>query len=140
MESNKNKFLIKSKTKQENGELNEFIKNKEQKKIKILFEEPKNSLENKDQINVESSELSFSSERRFSRASNRKLSSMCKIGDDNISQEGKNWLKLIGMRFWMNQYENYFILPQNIKVSKEILSAVILLSKYKPEEIISILN
>ena len=62
------------------------------------------------------------------------------IGDDNISQEGKNWLKLIGMRFWMNQYENYFILPQNIKVSKEILSAVVLLSKYKPEEIISILN
>ena len=84
MESNKNNLLIKSKTKQENGELNEFIKNKEQKKIKILFEEPKNSPENKDQINFESSELSSSSERRFSRASNRKLSRMSRIGDDNI--------------------------------------------------------
>ena len=44
----------------------------------------------------------------------------------NISEEGKNWLKLIGLRFWIKPFNNYYILPNNLKASPEILSAQLL--------------
>ena len=39
----------------------------------------------------------------------------------NISEEGKNWLKLIGLRFWIKPFNNYYILPNNLKQRRIIM-------------------
>ena len=58
----------------------------------------------------------------------------------NISEEGKNWLKLIGLRFWIKPFNNYYILPNNLKASPEILSAIYLLSEYTPEDVVNVIK
>jgi len=58
----------------------------------------------------------------------------------NISEEGKIWLKLIGLRFWIKPFNNYYILPNNLKASPEILSAIYLLSEYTPEDVANVIK
>ena len=61
-----------------------------------------------------------------------------KLGDINISEEGKNWLKIIGLRFWTVPFENFYILPGKLKISSEIQSTIDLLAGYTPEEFVKI--
>ena len=58
----------------------------------------------------------------------------------DVSEEGKNWLKLIGLRFWIKPFNNYYCLPNNLKASPEILSAIYLLSKYTPEDVAKVME
>ena len=57
-----------------------------------------------------------------------------------VSEEGKNWLKLIGLRFWIRPYNKYYILPNELNASSEILSAIYLLSKFTPENVEEIIR
>ena len=61
-----------------------------------------------------------------------------KLGGINISEEGKNWLKIIGLRFWTVPFENFYILPGKLKISSEIQSTIDLLAVYTPEEFVKI--
>ena len=63
-----------------------------------------------------------------------------KSGDINISEEGKNWLKIIGLRFWTVPFENFYILPGKLKISSEIQSTIDLLAVYTPEEFVKIIT
>ena len=57
------------------------------------------------------------------------------LGDIDISEEGKNWLKIIGIRYWIQPFDGFYILPGNLNVSPEIQSAIKLLSAYTPKEL-----
>lgn len=58
----------------------------------------------------------------------------------NVSEEGRIWLKLLGLRFWIKPFNNYYILPNNLNASPEILSAIYLLSQYTPNDVADIIN
>ena len=59
----------------------------------------------------------------------------------NVSEEGRIWLKLLGLRFWIKPaLNNYYILPYNLKASPEIMSAIHLLSQYTPNQVTDIIR
>ena len=60
------------------------------------------------------------------------------LGDIDISEEGKNWLKIIGIRYWIQPFD--YILPGKLSVSPEIQSAINLLSLYTPEKLVNIME
>ena len=62
------------------------------------------------------------------------------LGDIDISEEGKNWLKIIGIRYWIQPFDGFYILPGKLSVSPEIQSAINLLSLYTPEELVNIMD
>ena len=62
------------------------------------------------------------------------------LGNSDISEEGKNWLKIIGIRYWIKPLNGFYILPGNLNVSPEIQSAINLLSAYTPEELVNIME
>ena len=63
-----------------------------------------------------------------------------KLGDIDISEEGKKWLKIIGLRFWIIPYENFYILPGKLDINNEIQSAINLLAAYTQEEFVKIIR
>ena len=69
-----------------------------------------------------------------------KQNKQIKLGDINISEEGKNWLKIIGLRYWIQPFNGFYILPDKLSVSPEIQSAINLLSIYTPEELVDIME
>ena len=62
------------------------------------------------------------------------------LGDIDISEEGKNWLKIIGIRYWIKPFNGFYLLPGNLNVSPEIQSAINSLSTYTPEELENIMD
>ena len=44
-------------------------------------------------------------------------------------------MKIIGLRFWSLPFDNFYILPDKLRVSPEIQSAINLLSVYTPEKL-----
>ena len=56
------------------------------------------------------------------------------LGDIDISEEGKNWLKIIGIRYWIQPFDGFYILPGKLSVSPEQLSL------YTPEELVNIMD
>ena len=62
------------------------------------------------------------------------------LGDIDISEEGKNWLKIIGIRYWIKPFNGFYLLPGNLNVSPEIQSAINSLSAYTPEELVNIME
>ena len=63
-----------------------------------------------------------------------------KLGNIDISKEGKIWLKIIGLRFWILPFDDFYILPEKLKVSPEIQSVINLLSIYSPEKLSEIME
>ena len=57
------------------------------------------------------------------------------MGDIEISEEGKNWLKIIGLRYWIKPFDGFYMLPDKLNVSPEIQSVINLLSVYTPEKL-----
>ena len=64
-----------------------------------------------------------------------KQNKQIKLGDIEISEEGKNWLKIIGLRYWIKPFDDFYILPDKLNVSPEIQSVINLLSVYTPEKL-----
>ena len=62
------------------------------------------------------------------------------LGDFEISEEWKNWLKIIGIRYWIKPFNGFYLLPGNLNVSPEIQSAINSLSTYTPEELENIMD
>lgn len=62
-----------------------------------------------------------------------KQNNQIKFGDIEVTEEAKNWLKIIGLRYWIKPIDDFYMLPAKLSVSPEIQSAINLLSVYTPE-------
>ena len=62
------------------------------------------------------------------------------FGDIKINDQGKNWLKLMGMRFWIEKEGEYFYLPKIENVCREIIESMDILSCFTDLEVKEIIS
>ena len=62
------------------------------------------------------------------------------FGDIKIDNEGKSWLKLIGLRFWVKKEGDFFYLPKIKNACNEILSAMNILSCFNDDQVKEIIR